>query len=228
MSDYFHSSEGTISEPSRAILLVVSAPSGGGKTTVCQRMLGTTPGLHRVITCTTRPPRPGEQHGVDYWFLDPKAFQERLAAGYFLEHANVYGHLYGTPRAEVERLLRDGKDAIIALDVQGVLSVKALAQNDPLLSNALVTVFLTPRSLDELAARLKRRGSDTPDVVAKRLEVATKEIAKWREFDYLILSSTIEEDLKRMQAIYLAEKMRVRTCAGPSAGDPPARITLQP
>ncbi|MCX8108394.1 MAG: guanylate kinase [Verrucomicrobiae bacterium] len=199
-----------IALPTRPILLVISAPSGGGKTTVCERMLATTPGLTRIVTCTTRPPRVGEQNGVDYWFLDSNTFQDRLAAGEFLEHAIVYGHYYGTPRRDVEKLLEQGKDAIVGLDVQGVHTVKLLSEKNPLLGNALVTVFLTPRSIDELAARLRRRGLDSADVVAKRLETARAEIAQWQMFDYVILSSTIDEDLKRVQAIYTAEKLRVR------------------
>lgn len=203
-----------IDQPQRPILLLVSAPSGGGKTTVCQRMLTSTPGLKRVVTCTTRLPRPGERNGVDYWFLDVRTFQERLAAGDFLEHAVVYDHLYGTPRSEVQRLLQEGSDVLIALDVQGANNVRTIARTDPLLSSALVTVFLTPPSIEELAARLQRRGQDAPEVVAKRLEAARREIEHWQEFDYLLLSSTIEEDLRRMQAIYLAEKMRIRPAAG--------------
>lgn len=203
-----------INQPQRPILLLISAPSGGGKTTVCQRMLASTPGLKRVVTCTTRVPRPGERNGVDYWFLDAKEFQERITAGDFLEHALVYGHLYGTPRSEVHRLLQGGSDVLIALDVQGANSVRTIARTDPLLSSALVTVFLTPPSIEELAARLERRGQDAPEAIAKRIEAARREIEHWREFDYLLLSSTIEEDLRRMQAIYLAEKMRVRPLAG--------------
>ncbi|NLH75268.1 MAG: guanylate kinase [Verrucomicrobia bacterium] len=203
-----------INQPQRPILLLISAPSGGGKTTVCQRMLASTPGLKRVVTCTTRVPRPGERNGVDYWFLDAREFEERIAAGDFLEHAVVYGHLYGTPRSEVQRLLQGGSDVLIALDVQGANSVRTIARKDPLLSSALVTVFLTPPSIEELAARLQRRGQDAPDVVARRLEAARREIEHWQEFDYLLLSSTIEEDLRRMQAIYLAEKMRVCPSAG--------------
>ncbi|MDH7503657.1 MAG: guanylate kinase [Verrucomicrobiota bacterium] len=203
-----------IDQATRPILLLISAPSGGGKTTVCQRMLASSPGLKRVVTCTTRLPRSGERNGVDYWFLDAKTFQERLAAGDFLEHAVVYDHHYGTPRSEVQRLLQAGTDVLIALDVQGANSVRTIARTDTLLSSALVTVFLTPPSIEELAARLQRRGQDAPDVIAKRLEAARREIEHWREFDYLLLSSTIEEDLRRMQAIYLAEKMRVRPSPG--------------
>lgn len=150
---------------------------------------------------------------MDYWFLDGKEFQRRLTAGEFLEHAVVYDHLYGTPRSEVQRLLEEGLDVLIALDVQGANTVRTIAKTDPLLSAALVTVFLTPPSIEELAARLQRRGQDRAEIVAKRLEAARREIEHWPQFDYLILSSTVEEDLRRMQAIYLAEKMRVRSTA---------------
>jgi guanylate kinase len=190
------------------LLILISAPSGAGKTTVCQQLLMTRPEMYRAITCTTRQPREGEQDGIDYYFLDPETFLKRVHAGNFLEHATVYGNSYGTLRAEVLGKLRQGKDVLLNVDVQGAGAIREQAQADPELRRALVTVFLTPQSLGVLEERLRRRGTDAPAVVQKRLAVARQEIAQWRHFDYLLLSSTIAEDLRRMLLIVEAEKMR--------------------
>ena len=190
------------------LLIVLSAPSGGGKTTVCQQLLGVRPNLTRAITCTTREPRAGEQEGVDYYFLDAATFLKRVQAGNFLEHATVYGNSYGTLKSEVLGKLRHGKDVILNVDVQGAAAIRQQAEADPELKRALVTVFLTPTSLVVLEERLKKRGMDSPGAIQKRLAVAKQEIAQWKHFDYLIVSSTIPEDLRRMQAILDAEKMR--------------------
>ncbi len=197
-------------EESRAapLLIVVSAPSGGGKTTLCHQVLAARPNMTRVITCTTRPPRGSEKDGVDYYFLDEKGFQQRVEAGLFLEHAVVYGKRYGTLKSEVLDKLRARRDVILSMDVQGVETISAKAKADPELQAALVTVFLTPPSLDILEQRLRKRGVDSPEVVRERLAEARQEIARWRTFDYLIISTSVAEDLRRMQAIIEAEKMR--------------------
>ena len=190
------------------LLFVISAPSGGGKTTLCQQLLATRPEMARAITCTTRPPRADEKEGVDYYFLDDKTFLNRVQAGHFLEHARVYGNSYGTLRSEVLDKLRVGKDVLLNIDVQGAASVRECVRGDKDLERAFVSTFLTPPSLKILEARLKKRGQDSPDVIHKRLSVARQEIAQWKHFDYLIISTTIEEDLRRMVAIIEAEKMR--------------------
>lgn len=190
------------------LFLVLSAPSGGGKTTLCQQMLAARPGLARAVTCTTRLPRPGERDGVDYHFLDAETFDRRVAAGEFLEHATVYGHQYGVWKAEVLQRLRAGADVILSVDVQGAASIRAQARQDPELRRALVSVFLTPPSLAVLEQRLRGRNSDAPEVIQRRLEVARREIEEGRHFDYLILSGSKEEDLRRLQAIFEAEKLR--------------------
>jgi len=200
--------------PARAVpttnplLVLISAPSGAGKTTVCQQLLAARPGMTRAVTCTTRPPRVGEQDGVDYYFLDAADFLKRLQAGNFLEHATVYGHSYGTLKAEVLGKLRQGKDVLLNVDVQGAATIRAKAQEDPELKRALITVFLTPASMDILEGRLQNRGTDAPAVIQKRLSVARQEIAQWKNFDYLLMSTSIREDLRRMLAIVEAEKMR--------------------
>ena len=198
-----------------ALLVLISAPSGGGKTTLCQQLLSARPELSREITCTARDPRPGEKDGVDYYFLDPAAFLERVRAGGFLEHATVYGRCYGTPKSEVQGKLRQGRDVLLNVDVQGAASIRRQAQADPELKRALVSVFLTPPSLAILEERLRKRGTDSADIVARRLGVARQEIAQWTNFDYLIVSGSVQEDLRRMLAILETEKLRTSRLVPP-------------
>ncbi|MCS7336980.1 MAG: guanylate kinase [Verrucomicrobiae bacterium] len=191
-----------------SLLVVISAPSGAGKTTLCENLISARPGMTRAITCTTRPPRPGERDGIDYYFLDEAAFAARVASGEFIEHATVYGYRYGVLKTEVLTKLSVGKDVLLQVDVQGAATIRAVAQADPVLKRALVSVFLTPPTITELERRLRSRGQDAPEVIQKRLAVARAEIARWREFDYLLVSATPDEDLRRMLAIIEAEKMR--------------------
>jgi guanylate kinase len=193
----------------KPLLVVISAPSGGGKTTLCNRLLASRPDMARAITCTTREPRPGEQDGVDYHFFDAATFLKRLQAGNFLEHATVYGHSYGTLKSEVLEKLRHGHDVLLNIDVQGAATIRARAEQDPELRSMLVSIFLTPPNMEVLEKRLRGRNTDAPAVIQKRLSVARQEIAQWRNFDYLLLSDTIDEDLRRTHAIIDAEKLRV-------------------
>ncbi len=193
---------------SNPLLFVISAPSGGGKTTLCQQLLATRKDMTRAITCTTRAPRPGEKDGVDYYFLDASTFLKRVQAGHFLEHATVYGNSYGTLRSEVLDKLRRGNDVHLNIDVQGAASVRDRVDGDEDLKRAFVSIFLTPPTLEILEARLRKRGQDSPAVIQKRLSVARQEIAQWKHFDYLIISTTIQEDLRRMVAVIEAEKLR--------------------
>lgn len=191
------------------LLIVVSAPSGGGKTTLCNQLLAIRPDMTRAVTCTTREPRKGEKDGVDYYFFDAGTFLKRVQAGNFLEHATVYGQSYGTLKSEVLGKLRSGRDVLLNIDVQGAATVRKCAEDDPELRRSLVTVFLTPPSAAILEQRLRKRGTDPEAVIHKRLGVARQEVAQWKNFDYLLISRGIEDDLVAMQAIIGAEKQRV-------------------
>ena len=213
--------EAAMESPAKAVpttnplLVLISAPSGGGKTTVCQQLLAARPGMTRAVTCTTRAPREGERDNVDYYFLDAGSFLKRVQAGNFLEHATVYGHSYGILKAEVLGKLRQGRDVLLNVDVQGAATIRERAQEDPELRRALISVFLTPPTMAVLEARLRRRATDTEAVIQKRLSVARQEIAQWKNFDYLLISDTINEDLRRMLAIVEAEKMRSSRAQAP-------------
>jgi len=190
------------------LLIVISAPSGGGKTTLCQHLLASDPGITRAITCTTRAPRAGERDGVDYHFLDPGTFLKRVQAGEFLEHATVFENSYGTLQSEVLDRLRACKDVLLNIDVQGAAAIRAAAKINSEIERSLVSVFLTPPSIEVLESRLRKRDTDPENVIQRRLGVARQEIAQWRQFDYLLISTTIDEDLRRMQVILEAERMR--------------------
>ncbi|MGH7992374.1 MAG: guanylate kinase [Limisphaerales bacterium] len=199
----------------RPLLILISAPSGGGKTTLSQQLLAARPDMTRAITCTTRPLRPGEKDGVDYHFFKPAEFQKRVQAGDFIEHATVFGRSYGTLRSELLDKLRAGRDVLLNVDVQGAATIRQRAQAEPELKRALVTVFLTPPSVATLAERLNKRNTEAPEEIQKRLAFARQEIAEWRHFDYLLISSTIPEDLRRMLAIVKAEKLRAARATAP-------------
>lgn len=197
------------------LLILISAASGAGKTTLVKLMLAAQPRLTRAITCTTREPRAGEINGVDYYFLTAAEFLKRLQAGNFIEHATVYGHSYGILKSELLGKLRAGKDVLLNVDVQGAATIRKRAETEPDLRSALVTIFLTPPSVTVLERRLTKRGEDSPPVIHKRLAVARQEIAQWKNFDYLIISGSKQEDLRRTLAIIESEKMRSTRSIGP-------------
>ncbi|MCF7734231.1 MAG: guanylate kinase [Akkermansiaceae bacterium] len=188
------------------ILLVVSGPSGSGKTTLCHR-LADEKAAHYSISCTTRLPRPGEVNGEDYHFLTLEEFQEKLAAGAFLEHALVHGNHYGTLRSEVLGHLANGTDVVMDIDVQGAAQVRAC--EDPAIVRARVDLFVMPPSEHELHARLAGRGTDSEDTIALRMQNAMEEMRHWPTYTYRLLSSTREEDYMRFKALLVAEQLRV-------------------
>ncbi|MBW8863988.1 MAG: guanylate kinase [Verrucomicrobia bacterium] len=196
-------------------MILISAPSGAGKTTLCELLLQARPDMARAVTCTTRDPRKGEVDGVDYYFLKAEDFLRRVQAGNFLEHATVYGNSYGLLKSELLSKLRAGKDVLLNVDVQGAATIRAAAEEEPELKRALVTVFLTTPSLEVLEARLKNRNADDAAVIKKRLAYAKQEVAQWKNFDYLVISTSKAEDLRRTLAVVEAEKMRVERSHAP-------------
>jgi guanylate kinase len=205
----------TPAKKSAPLLILISAPSGAGKTTLVNLLLEAQPQMTRAITCTTREPRPGEKDGVDYHFLAAGDFLKRLQAGNFIENATVYGNSYGILKSELLGKLRAGRDVLLNVDVQGAASIRAQAQAEPELRDALVTIFLTTASIHVLAQRLQKRGADAEAVIQKRLAVARQEIAQWKNFDYLVISGSKQEDLRRTLAIVEAEKMRSARSVAP-------------
>ena len=200
---------------SAPLLILISAPSGGGKTTLCNQLLASRPDMVRAVTCTTREPRPGEKNGVDYYFLSEEEFERRMKAGEFIEHATVFGRSYGILKSELLDKLRSGRDVLLNVDVQGAATIRGRVKAEPELKRALVSVFLTPPSVAMLETRLKNRAADSATEIQKRLAVARQEIAQWNNFDYLLISTSIAEDLRRALAIVESEKMRVARSLSP-------------
>ena len=187
-----------------SLLIVISAPSGAGKTTLCQNMLDAHPELTRVVTCTTRPPREGEEHGTDYFFLSRDEFEKSLAGGEFLEHANVYGNLYGTLKSEVLNRLLTGQNVLLNIDVQGAESVRKLAPE-------AFVIFITTDSEAELVHRLETRKTETADSLAIRIATARKELKRVEAFDYVIVNRDFQLDVTvdSIRSIIDAEHHRV-------------------
>ena len=183
-------------------LFIVSGPAGIGKTTVCDRMLREIPGVERVVTATTRTPRRGEADTIDYYFFDHDTFQAKIDAGAFYEYAQVHNQLYGTLKSEVKGKLATGIDLLLNIDVQGAAQMRETAQNDPLLRDKVVTIFIMPPTIEVLATRLRGRGTDAEDEIQRRMAVAVEEIRLSKNYDHKILSATREEDFAALVAIY--------------------------
>lgn len=193
------------------MLLVVSGPSGSGKTTLCRR-LADSEEVRYSISCTTRPPRPGEVDGRDYHFMDRPDFEARLQAGDFLEHAIVHGNFYGSLKSEVVARLDAGVDVVMDIDVQGAAQIRLSA--DPTIRRAVVDLFVMPSGEDELRARLSGRGTDAEDVIALRMANALEEMKHWPQYTYLMISSTREEDYSRLLALVNSERLRCSRIRG--------------
>jgi guanylate kinase len=172
----------------RGRLFVLSGPSGVGKSTLVTKLRARLPDLHYSISATTRPPRPGEQHAVHYFFVDHDEFERLIADGRLLEHAFFAGNYYGTPAAEVERRLAAGQDVLLEIEVQGARQVRAA----PEVGSEAVLLFLAPPSFDELARRLVGRGTESPEVRAARLAAAREELAAETEFDHTVVNTDVE------------------------------------
>ncbi len=191
-----------------SLLIVVSSPSGGGKTTACEGLLKRDPRVRRSITCTTRAPREGEVNGRDYYFLSPGEFAKREQRGEFLETATVHGNRYGSLKGTITAMLGTGNDVLLAIDVQGAESVRRAAKLDPILQRAHVDVFLMPPSFDVLEQRLRRRATDAPEVIARRLADAREEIKEAPKYQHVITSGTIEQDIVHLQRVVVEERKK--------------------
>ncbi|MBL9142135.1 MAG: guanylate kinase [Verrucomicrobiaceae bacterium] len=188
------------------VLMLVSGPSGTGKTTLCRKLCEEGEAIFSV-SCTTRAPRPGEVDGKDYFFLTEDDFVARIERGEFFEHANVHGRRYGTLKSYVTDNLKRGIDVLMDIDVQGAAQVRAC--DDELVQRCLTQVFVLPPSLDELNARLSGRGTESAEAVALRLKNAADEIEHWPRYDYALVSGSREEDYARFKSILVAQRMRV-------------------
>ena len=192
----------------RGLLLVMSSPSGAGKTTLSRLLLGKDPNITMSVSVTTRPPRPGEVDGKDYHFISKDAFVRRRDAGDLLEYAEVFGNFYGTPKKPVEEALARGRDVLFDIDWQGTQQLAQAMEDD------LVRLFILPPSAEELRERLIRRAQDSASTVAKRMAKAADEISHWPEYDYVIVNDSIEAASTQIDAILTAERLRRRRQLG--------------
>jgi guanylate kinase len=187
--------------PRRGLMLVLSSPSGAGKTTLSRRLLAGDDGITLSVSATTRPPRPGEVDGVDYSFVTHDAFAAMVDSGDLLEWATVFGNRYGTPRSPVEAALHAGRDVLFDIDWQGTQQLREASAND------VVSVFILPPGLVELERRLTTRAADSIDVIAGRMARARDEIGHWAEYDYVLVNEDVESCLADIRAILHAERL---------------------
>lgn len=186
----------------RGLMLVLSSPSGAGKTTISRALLEAEPNLSMSVSVTTRKPRPGEQDGKDYYFISVPEYERMVRDGELLEHARVFDNLYGTPRVHVERTLSAGRDILFDIDWQGTQKLKATAAPD------LATIFVLPPSHDELERRLRTRAQDSDEVVRNRMARAADEMSHWQEYDYVIINRDVDKSIAEAKAILHAERLR--------------------
>jgi guanylate kinase len=186
----------------RGVMLVLSSPSGAGKTTISRRLLERDPNLIMSVSVTTRRKRPGEVAGRDYHFIKPAEFNLMINRQELLEHAKVFGNYYGTPRKPVEDALTDGRDVLFDIDWQGTQQLAQSTRAD------LVSVFVLPPSTEELQRRLERRAQDPPEVVAERMAKAADEMSHWAEYDYIVVNRDIDESVVSVEAILAAERLK--------------------
>ena len=186
----------------RGFMLVLSSPSGAGKTTISRRLLDSDDNLSLSISATTRPPRPSEAEGKDYFFVSQERFATMVAGSELLEHAVVFGNNYGTPRAPVEQALERGRDVLFDIDWQGTQQLRETARED------LVSVFILPPSTVELERRLHARAQDSDEVVRGRMAKAADEMSHWAEYDYIIINDNLESSVTQVEAIITAERLR--------------------
>ncbi|MFP4518954.1 MAG: guanylate kinase [Oceanicaulis sp.] len=186
----------------RGLMLVLSSPSGAGKTTLSKRLIAQNPDLVLSVSATTRKPRPGEEHGGDYFFLEESEFLEKTKQDEFFEWAKVFDHYYGTPKAPVEEALSEGRDVVFDIDWQGARVLAEVAPRD------VVRVFILPPSVKLLRERLKKRAQDTDEIIDGRMSRAKSEIEHWAEYDYVVINDDFSRALEKLTEILHAERLR--------------------
>ena len=191
-----------MNDKGRGLLIVISGPSGAGKGTICKSFLERNSEVAISVSATTRSPRNGEVDGINYYFMSKEQFKEKIEANDFLEYAEVYDNFYGTPKSNVEQLLESGKDVILEIDIQGALKVKENTEEG-------VFIFILPPSMEELKARIIKRGSETPESLMKRFKSAYKEINFISRYNYAVVNDEVETAVDKLEAIICAEKCRV-------------------
>lgn len=187
----------------RGLLIILSSPSGAGKSTLARRLMKWDESLSFSVSATTRPPRPGERDGVDYHFVDHETFRQMIARGEMLEHAEVFGNFYGSPKEPVEAAINDGRDVLFDIDWQGGQQIAGSALRD-----AVVSIFILPPSIAELERRLNARGQDSAEVIRARMEKSRAEISHWAEYDYVLINDDLDETEARLRAILTAERLK--------------------
>lgn len=188
----------------RGIMVVLSSPSGAGKTTLTRKLLRENPDMAMSVSATTRQPRPGEKDGEDYYFISKNKFTDMVDDEEFLEYAKVFDNFYGTPRAPVEAALGDGRDVVFDIDWQGAQQLTQAAADD------LVKIFILPPNMVELEKRLRTRAQDSDEVIAKRMSKSENEISHWPEYDYVIVNEDVDVAMAELRTIVSAERMRRR------------------
>ena len=186
----------------RGLMFVLSSPSGAGKTTLSRMLVAETPALQMSVSATTRPMRPGEVEGKDYFFVDQKRFDEMAARGDLLEWAPVFGKSYGTPRAPVETALSEGRDVLFDIDWQGTQQLREKAGPD------VVSVFILPPSAADLEKRLHTRAQDSDEVIRGRMDRASHEMSHWAEYDYIVVNENVDHAFAEVQSILKAERLK--------------------
>ena len=191
-----------ISNKNKGVMLVLSSPSGAGKSSICKSLMSLDKNLSLSVSTTTRKKRPNEKSGEDYIFVSIDEFQSMLNKNHFLEHANVFGNYYGTDKSIVESRINNGKDLIFDIDWQGAQQLREKMRED------IVSVFILPPSKQELERRLKSRGQDPDEVVKKRMDGASAEITHWAEYDYVVINKNLNDSVKAVLGILKAERMK--------------------
>lgn len=186
----------------KGVLLVISGPSGAGKGTICKALLEKHKEIYLSVSATTREPRNGEVEGVNYFFLKKEDFLQKVEEGDFLEHAEVYGNYYGTPKSSVQKMIDEGRDVILEIDIQGALKVKENCEEG-------IFIFILPPSMEELKQRIIKRGSETPESLMRRFKSAYKEINYISKYNYAVVNDEVDTAVLKIEAIITAEKCRV-------------------